>query len=176
MQAIRAMGIILVTAALAACVPAPPPINSLAFEERPPLPGQPGYLQTIKYIDDGVHYISPTAGFFVSGTGDMCFQGAIVPGVSPEYIRSNYWCMSPHAVSSVDALENGISYINQVRLWCQLAAPQCAYKIGYPNILDTMWIANSITAETVPFQRQRDAIEYLVYLMGGSVERQQALQ
>jgi hypothetical protein len=40
---------------------------------------------------------------------------------------------------------------------------------------DYPWAANGITVETVPFLRQRDAIEYLVYLMGGSVERSLAL-
>jgi hypothetical protein len=169
-----AIGILMM---LAACMPPPPPpINSLAFQRRPPLPGQPGYLQTIKYIDDGLHYISPTAGFFVSNRGDLCFQGAIVPGVTAEYLPTNFWCMSPFAVSRVDAVENNISNINQVRLWCQLASPQCAHKIGYPNMLDNQWIANSITAETIPFMRQRDALEYLVYLMGGNVHRDQALQ
>jgi hypothetical protein len=177
MRAIAVILTISLLAMLVACMPPPtPPINSLAFQRRPPLPGQSAYLATIKYIDDGVHYISPIAGFFVSNTGDMCFQGAIIPGATPEYIPSNYWCMSPSAVGRVDAIENNISYINQVRLWCQLAAPQCAYKIGYPNMLDNRWTANSITTETVPFLRQRDAVEYLVYLMGGNLHRDQALQ
>ena len=100
----------------------------------------------------------------------MCFQGTVVPGVTPEYLPPTSWCMSPLEVGSVDALENAISYINQVRLWCRHASPQCAHKVGYPNILDNMWIANSITAETIPFVRQRAAVEYLVYLMGGNVE------
>jgi len=154
----------------------PPPVNSLAFQKRPPLPGQPGYLETIRYIDDGMHYITPIAGFFVSHTGDMCFWGAIVPGVTPVYIPPNYWCISPFAVGKVDAIENNISYVNQIRLWCRLATPQCAYKVAYPSMLDTKRIANFVTAETIPFQRQREAIEYLVYLMGGTVTRDQALQ
>jgi hypothetical protein len=176
----RTIAIILtigVLAMLPACVLTPGPINSLAFEKRPPLPGQPGYLQTIEYIDDGLHYISPGARFFVSNSGDMCFWGAIVPEVPPEYTPPNYWCISPLAVSRVDAIENDVSYINQVRLWCRLAAPQCAYKVGYPAVPgNDSWIANGITTETVPFLRQRDTIEYLVYLMGGNVGREQALQ
>lgn len=155
---------------LAGCVPPPaPPVNSLAFQKRVPPPGQPGYLETIKFIDDGLHYVSPTAGFYVSSRGDLCFQGALTPGVTPEYIPNNYWCISPYTVSRVEAVRNDISYINGVRLWCRLATPQCAYKIGYPNMLDNQWIANSITTETVPSVRQRDAIDYLIYLMGGNV-------
>jgi hypothetical protein len=162
---------------LGACVPPPaPPINSLAFERRPPLPGRPGYLETIKYIFDGVHYISPLAGFIVSNSGDLCFQGVVEPGNPPEYIPQNFWCISPFDVGRVEAVENNISYINQVRLWCRLGAPQCAYKVGYPNMLDNLWVANSVTAETVPFLRQRDAIEYLIYLMGGNVQRGLASQ
>jgi hypothetical protein len=176
MQPLWALGSILIAAALAGCVQIGAPVNSLAFEKRPPLPGQPGYLETISYIDDGMHYISPAAGFFVSNLGDMCFLKAIVPGPQPEYIPPNYWCINPLAVDRVEAIDNNISYINQVKLWCRLAAPQCAYKVGYPNVPDNLWIANSITAETVPFLRQREAVEYLVYLMGGNVQRQQALQ
>ena len=162
---------------LAACAPPPaPPVNSLAFQRRAPLPGQPGYLETIKFIDDGVHYISPPANFFVSNTGDMCFLGALTPGETPQYFPPSYWCMSPFAVSRVEAIDNNISYINQVRVWCAHANPQCAYKTGYPNMLDNRWVANSITAETVPVEREREALEYLVYLMGGSVGRDQALQ
>jgi hypothetical protein len=171
---ILSLGVVLTT--LAACVLTPQPVNSLAFQKRLALPGQPGYLATIKYIDDGMRYISGGTQFFVSAGGDMCFQGAIVPGETKSYIPPNYWCMSPLSVSRVDAIENNISYINQVRLWCRLAAPQCAYKVGYPNLPDSPWIANSITAETLPFLQQREAIEYLVYLMGGSVRRDQALE
>lgn len=177
MRRTAAIGALLVLAMLAGCVPPPaPPVNSLAFQRRAPPPGEPGYLETIKFIDDGVHYVAPTAGFFVSSRGDLCFQRVITPGVTPEYIPNNYWCMSPYAVSRVEAIRNDISYINQVRLWCRLATPQCAYKIAYPNMLDNQWIANSITTETVPSARQRDAIDYLVYLMGGNVQPGQGVQ
>ena len=154
----------------------PQAINSPAYAKRPPLPGRPGYLETIKFIFDGVHYISPTSGFLVSETGDLCFQGTIVPNNPPEYIPNNFWCISPFEVSRVEALENDVTYINQIRLWCRLEAPQCVYKTGYPNMLDDQWVANSITTETVPVLRQREAIEYLVYLMGGDVEHEQAMQ
>jgi hypothetical protein len=171
------MASMLVAATLSACIGVELPINSPTFERRPPLPGRPDYLQTIGFIDSGVHYISPAAKFFVSGSGDMCFwDAAIVPGFTPVYIPPNYWCISPFNVSRVEAIENGVTYIDRVRLWCRLGAPQCAYKVGYPNIPDYRWIANSITTETVPFQRQREAIAYLVYLMGGNLEHPQALQ
>jgi hypothetical protein len=177
MRAIWAFGIIGIVAALAACAPPPPaPFNSLAFDRRPPLPQQLGYLETIKYIDDGARYIAPSAGFFISGTGEMCFLGSIIPGVTPELVPQHYWCISPLDVGMVDALENDTSYINEVRLWCRHASPQCAHKIAYPNPFDDATIANSITAETIPYRRERAAIEYLVYLMGGNVEPDEALQ
>lgn len=84
--------------------------------------------------------------------------------------------MSPLDVSSVDALENNVTYVNRVRLWCRHASPQCAHKLAFPNQFDTMTVANSITAETIPFVRQREAIEYLVYLMGGYIEHDEALR
>ena len=175
MRNIVATLIIGVMTMLAACVPPPtPPINSLAFQKRQPPPGQMGYLETIKYIGDGLHYILPNSDFYVSVAGDMCFRGAITPEVTPVYIPLNFWCMSPFAVGRVEALENDISYINQVRLSCRLAEPQCAFKIGHPNMLDKQWVANSITTETVPFIRQREAIEHLVYLMGGNLDHDQA--
>jgi hypothetical protein len=171
-----ALAVMMVVAACASPPPPLPPINSVAFERRPPPPGQPGYLDTIKFIDNGIRYIIPTGGFFVANTGDMCFRGVLTPGVAPEYLPDNVWCISPYDVSRVEAIDNNISYINQVRLWCRHAAPQCAYKLGFPNMLDNLWNANSITTETVPFLQQRDAIAYLVYLMGGEVERDVAAQ
>jgi hypothetical protein len=167
----------LLAAMLDACVPPPAqPVNSLAFQKRPPLPGQPGYLATIDYIFNGVHYVSPLAGFIVSNTGDLCFQEVVVPGPPPIYLPSNFWCINPYDVARVEAIDNNISYINQARLWCRLSAPQCAYKVAYPNIGDNLWFANSITVETVPALQQRDAIEYLVYLMGGNVQQDLAAQ
>lgn len=177
MRAIAGLAIIGIMTALAACAPPlSPPINSVAFARRLPLPGQPGYLETIKYIDDGLKYIAPNARFLISATGEMCFQGSLILGVTPELLPQYYWCMSPLAVSSVDALENNISYVNKVRLWCRHSYPQCAHKIAYPNQFDNATVANSITAETIPFRRQRAAIEYLVYLMGGNVVRDEALR
>jgi hypothetical protein len=161
----------------AACVPPPaPPLNSPVFATRKPLPGQPGYLETIRFIDNGVHYVSAGAGFFVSADGDMCFQGLTNPGAVLWVNYRNYWCISPKSVSAVDALNNDITSVNMVRLWCRHADPQCAHKIGYANMLDDQWIANSISAETVPIRQQRAAIEHLIYLMGGHVDSEALLR
>jgi hypothetical protein len=78
--------------------------------------------------------------------------------------------MYPTAVNNVEAIENNVSYVNTVRLWCALETPQCARRFGYPNFLDESdSIGNSISAQTRPFRDQRAAIEYLIYLMGGNV-------
>jgi hypothetical protein len=148
----------------------PTVINSAAFQIRPPLPGRPGYLATIRYIDNGLKYVDPYAEFFVSFDGEMCFRG-LVNRRNPVFENyQNYWCMPPSAVRNIDAIENNVSYVNEVRLWCALAAPQCARRFGHPNFLDQSdWIGNSISAQTVPFRGQRDAMEYLIYLMGGNV-------
>jgi len=177
---------------LAACSPVPPlyfgpqlaslrgevdpqAINSPAFATRPPPPGQPGYLYTIRYIDNGVKYIDPFAEFFISFDGQMCFRGLVNRQAALFENYQNYWCMYPTAVNNVEALEDNIIYVNTVRLWCVLEAPQCARRTGFPNLLDdSSWIANSIMAQTRPFREQRNAIEYLIYLMGGNVREAQS--
>jgi hypothetical protein len=160
----------------------PQAINSPAYAVRATPSGQPGYLATIRYIDDGVKYIDPFAEFFISFDGQMCFRGLV--NRQPAYFENyqNYWCMPPTAVSNVEALENGISYVNTVRLWCVLEAPQCARRTGIPNFLEngvldnTGWIGNSISAQTRPFREQRNAIAYLIYLMGGNATGAQSLR
>jgi len=156
----------------------PAAINSPVFAVRPPLPGRPSYLDTIRYIDNGVKYIDPFAEFFISFDGQMCFRGLVNRQEAYFEYYQNYWCMHPTAVNNVEALENNISYVNNVRLWCVLEAPQCARRTGLPNFLDDSgWVENSITAQTRPFREQRDAIEYLIYLMGGNVrEREPVLR
>ena len=154
----------------------PGAINSPAFAVRPPPPGQPSYLDTIRYIDDGVKYIDPFAEFFVSFDGQLCFRGLVNREQSFFENYQNYWCMYPTAVNNVEALENNVSYVNNVRLWCVLEAPQCARRIGIPNYLDDSGsIGNSITAQTRPFREQRNAIQYLIYLMGGNIREPQPL-
>jgi hypothetical protein len=155
----------------------PQAINSPAYAIRPPLPGRPGYLATIRYIDNGVKYIDPYAEFFISYDGQMCFRGLVNRQVVYFANHQTYWCMYPTAVSNVEALENDISYVDTVRLWCMLEAPQCARRIGFPNFPDDSgWIDNSIRAQTRPFREQRNAIEYLIYLMGGNAAGAQPLR
>ena len=154
----------------------PQAINSPAFAVRPPPPGQPSYLDTIRYIDDGVKYIDPFAEFFVSFDGQLCFRGLVNRQQAYFENYQNYWCMYPTAVNNVEGIENNVSYVNNVRLWCVLEAPQCARRIGIPNFLDdSLWIGNSITAQTRPFREQRNAIQYLIYLMGGNVREPEPL-
>jgi hypothetical protein len=160
---------VFVVLGLAACAQPAPLLDSPAFARRAPLPGQMGYLETIKYIADGLRYVSAGSTFFISPEGEMCFQGLPSAEMNPYVVPSTYWCISPLAVGSVDRVRNDITQINGVRLWCRLSAPQCAHKIGRPNLLDRAWIGNSITAETIPSREQAAAIEHLIYLMGGDV-------
>jgi hypothetical protein len=161
---------------------APQAINSPAYAIRPPLPGRPGYLDTIRYIDDGVKYIDPYAEFFISYDGQMCFRGLVNRQEAYFENYQSYWCMYPTEVNNVEALENDISLVNTVRLWCVLQAPQCARRTGFANLLDNSfldnsgWLGNSIAAQTRPSREQRNAIEYLIYLMGGNAVGAQPLQ
>jgi hypothetical protein len=158
----------LVTLGLVACA-SPAGFDSPAFARRAPLPGQMGYLETIRYIADGLHYVSASATFFVSPQGEMCFQGLPSEDRSPYVFPAAYWCINPLAVASVDRVRNDVTQINGVRLWCRLSTPQCAHKIAGHNPLDRSLIANSIIAETIPSAEQAGAIEHLIYLMGGDI-------
>jgi hypothetical protein len=184
-----AIGIVAAATLLAACSPAPPryfgpqlawvpgeadpaAINSVAFATRAPPLGRPGYLDTIRYIDDGVKYIDRYAEFFISFNGELCFRGLVNRQQQLFENYQNYWCIYPAAVNNIEAIENNVSYVNTVRLWCALEAPQCARRYGHPNFLDESDpIGNSISAQTRPFRDQRAAIEYLIYLMGGNVRQ-----
>ena len=150
-------------------------INSDAYAKRPPLPGQRGYLETIRYIDDGMKYIDPYAEFFISYDGRMCFRGLVNRQMLEFENYQSYWCIYPDSINNVEELENNITSVNSVRVWCVLEAPQCARRIGFWNFLDeSPWIRNSISAQTRPSKEQRAAIEHLVYLMGGNVRSDQA--
>ena len=153
----------------------PAAINSDAFAKRQPLSGQPGYLETIRFINSGLKYIDPFAEFFISPEGQMCFRGLVNRQMLEFENYQNYWCMYPAFVNNVEELQNSTTSINSVRLWCILEAPQCARRIGWPNYLDeSPWIGNSISAETRPAREQRGAVEHLIYLMGGNVRSSQA--
>jgi len=151
-------------------VMAPPgPIDSPVFAVRPPPPGQPGYLQTIKFIDDGMKYVDAQSGFFVSPAGEMCFRTLpnTVPTVYAWYYKS--WCLSPLAVGQVAAEINDVTNIHGVRLWCAHAAPQCAHRGGpFVPMDDSAWISNSVSIESVAYRDERRALQNLVFLMGGS--------
>ena len=150
-------------------------IDSDAFAKRPPLPGQRGYLETIRFIDDGMKYIDPFAEFFVSFDGQMCFRGLVNRQLPYIENYQNYWCINPAFVNNVEELRNDMTSVNSVRLWCILEAPQCAHRIGFWNFLDeTPWFGNSISAETRPSKDQRAALEHLIYLMGGNLRTAQA--
>jgi|SRR5215469_7706685 len=199
MGAKSTVGAASLTLLLAACLQTPPKyfgpqlasargeigaqeINSSAYAVRPPLPGQPGFLETIRYIDSGMKYIDPFAEFFISYDGQLCFRGLVNHQAAYFENYQNYWCMPPTTVNNVEALENNISYVNNVRLWCVIEAPQCARRIGVPNFLEdgildnTGWLGNSISAQIRPYRDQRNAIEYLVYLMGGNASGGRSLR
>ncbi|HJU18965.1 MAG TPA: hypothetical protein VJ770_21120 [Stellaceae bacterium] len=142
----------------------PPPINSPSFALRPPPPGSPGYLATIAYIDNGLKYIDQKAGFFVSADGRMCFVGVLNVQRTVFEVRRFPWCVAPAALAGIDAIENDITYVPQLRLWCRHAAPQCFQEVGrfYRR-------SDSVAVEILPSRREKAAIAYLVYLMGGWV-------
>jgi hypothetical protein len=161
---------------LAACVPvmlhgqtitssAPPaPINSPAFAVRPPLPGHPGYLATIKFIDDGVRYVDPQSRFFVSPTGEMCFYtGPSTPQVYTEAFYKT-WCIHPYVVDRVSVIDNFGGSPHGVEMWCVRAYPACAHSI------ESGEIANRVYATSVvDYQQERIALQSLILMMGGYV-------
>jgi hypothetical protein len=142
----------------------PPPLNSPAFALRPPLPGRPGYRATIAYIDDGLKYVDLQTGFYVSANGRMCFVGVLNVQHTVFNVRKFPWCVAPTALAAIDAIENDVTYIPQLRLWCRHVAPQCFQERGrfYRR-------SDSIAIEIIPSQNERNALAYLVYLMGGHV-------
>jgi hypothetical protein len=163
LQAIKKL---LLAAALAttlpACAPIPPPnFNSLEFARRPPYPGRPTYIETIRYIDDGLRFVDPTSGFFVSPDGRMCFRGVL--NVDRTVFEYSYdWCLSPMAVSRVEALRNEVTGVPQILLWCKHSDPECAEEISYSHRA-----TNFVTVQIIPSDQEKAAVEHLIYLMGG---------
>jgi hypothetical protein len=150
--------------ALLACVqPEQQYVNNPAFAQRTPPAGLPTYGETIKYIDDGLRYVDPTAAFFVSSDGQMCFRGAS-PTLLGNFYNSYHlfesdWCLPPVAVKWVHSIE-----IGNVSLSCKHADPQCIREIG--NLYRA---TNTIHIRIVPSDRERSAVEHLIYLMGGNL-------
>jgi hypothetical protein len=147
--------------ALPACVPPEPQyINNPAFAQQAPPAGRPTYIETIRYIDDGLRYVDPTAAFFVSPDGRMCFRGvltALQTDLDNSYI--SYWCLLPTAVNQVYTIGMG-----QVGLSCKHADPQCIHEIGYLNRA-----TNTAHIRIVPSDQEKTAVEHLIYLMGGTL-------
>jgi hypothetical protein len=147
---------------LAACMAPTEPqyANNPAFAQRAPPPGRPDYLETIKYIDDGMRYVDPAAAFFVSPDGRMCFRGVLTAERnSLDNLYKSDWCLPPTSVKRVDSLRTG-----QVSLYCKHADPQCIREIGF-------WYreVNTISLRIVPSDQEKVAVEYLIYLMGGNL-------
>lgn len=147
---------------LAACMPPAEPqyANNPVFARRAPPAGRPGYLDTIKYIDDGMRYVDPTAAFFVSPDGRMCFRDVLnAERTNLEYFYKTDWCLLPTAVYRVDSIRTG-----QVSLSCKHADPQCIREIGYRDRG-----SNTVTIRIVPSEQETVAVEHLIYLMGGNL-------
>ncbi len=145
---------------LLACMPPPQDFNAAVFAQRAPPAGRPTYLETIKYIDDGLRHVDPTSAFYISPDGRMCFRGVVnVKETSLDYIYNSDWCLLPTAMGRVDSFER-----QQLSLFCKHAYPHCIREIGYRN--RTTDIA---TVGIVPSPQERVAIEHLIYLMGGSL-------
>lgn len=148
---------------LLGCTP-PQNINAPVFAQRAPPTGHPTYLETIRYIDDGLRYVDPTSAFFIAPDGNMCFRGVQnVRETILDYTYNSDWCFPPNAVSQVD-LFSAIGRGQQLTLFCKHSAPQCIREIGYGNRT-----ADRATVSIVPSQQEKAAVEHLVYLMGGSL-------
>jgi len=144
---------------LAACMPLPPQyVNNPVFALRVPPAGRPTYLETIKYIDDGMRYVESANAFFVSPDGRMCFRGVLnVERTSLDYLYQSDWCLPPTAVSRVESIKTG-----ELSLFCKHTDPQCVREIGYRDLG-----SNTAVIRIVPSDREKVAVEHLIYLMGG---------
>jgi len=149
-------------AALPACVPPEPQyVNNPAFAQRAPPAGRPTYLETIKYIDDGLKYVDPTTAFYVSADGRMCFRGVLTnPQTTWDIVYKTDWCLPPTAVSRVDTIVIGT---NQVAVTCKHSDPQCIRENGYYRAINIGYV------RTVPPDQEKAAVEHLIYLMGGTL-------
>jgi hypothetical protein len=163
----RFMSIAGLAALSAACTPLPQYSNAPIFAHREPPVGRPTYSEVIKYIDDGVRYVNPTAAFFISPDGRMCFLGVLDFRQPPlEALISNHnWCLPPTAVGRVDSFVS--STHEQISLVCKHSDPQCVRDIGYwnPGL-------NAVNVDIVAANQEKSAVENLIYLMGGNIDSQ----
>src|SRR5262249_7203976 len=143
--------------------PEPQYVNNPAFALRAPPVGVPTYAETIKYIDDGLRRVDPTTAFFISPDGRMCFRGASTTldanFFSSYSLSKKDWCLLPAAVKQVYSIE-----IDHLSLSCKHAEPQCIQEVGY-----LYRTANIIHVRIVPSDREKSAVEHLIYLMGGQL-------
>jgi hypothetical protein len=163
----RFMCVAALAALLPACAPPPQYSNAPQIAGREPLAGRPGYAETIKYIDDGLRYVDPSAGFFVSPDGRMCFRGVLDPTqtVFEAFVANHTWCLPPTAVSRVDAFISSTK--EELLLVCKHSDPQCARNLGPWNRG-----ADAVIVDIRPANQEKSAVENLVYLMGGDIDRQ----
>jgi hypothetical protein len=148
----------------AACEPPAQYSNSPAFARREPLAGHPTYAETVKYIDDGLRYVDPAAGFFVSPDGRMCFHGVLDPAQTAfeAIVFKNNLCLPPNAVSRIDAFATITD--EQLRLVCKHSDPQCVRDLYFNQTAD------SVIVDIVPGKQEKIAVENLIYLMGGNID------
>ncbi len=147
--------------ALPACVPPEPQyINNPAFAQRAPIVGHPSYAETIKYIDDGLRYVDPRAGFFVSPDGRMCFSGVFTTLQNNlDELYKSHWCLLPTAVNRIYPVST-----DRVGLSCKHSDPQCIHEI------DNFYrVTSTAHMHILPSKQEKAAIEYLIYLMGGNL-------
>ena len=149
----------------------------LPLQRRPPLPGQPGYLETIDYIDDGraIHRAERRT-FWCRPTGDMCFLGVDRSGRHAGICAGVLLVHEP-ASPSAGSTRSKTTSATSTRSACGAGIRSPAMRPQDRLSEHARQACRSPTASPprpIPFWRQRDAIEYLVYLMGGNMRARQA--
>lgn len=147
----------LTTAASAQYVNAP-----VSWWTLPIAPAIATYVQTIRFIDDGIRYADAEAAFFVSPDSRMCFRKPLNLGrtIFDELTPSD-WCLFPTAIGSVVTIPSLVTGEEDLQISCGHWAPQCVRELGY-------WReANVITMKVYRPQEEKAAVAHLIYLMGG---------
>ena len=151
--------------ALAACAASPQYVDIAVFTRRPPPPGQPGYLETIRYIDDGMRYVDPGNAFFIAPDGRMCFRGGYTLSHTIfDVLYKTDWCLYPAAVREVELMPDIVTGTYRLQLSCKHAAGQCVAEAG-----SLYRQAAVVTLPIVPPRQEKTAVEHLVWLMGGAL-------